>query len=273
MAKLGEIVHKKVLGIPVVYLFVGAAIVFAYFAWKLKPTSTADSVATGDESTTPGNVPDRTADDSLYTGLGTNGTVIAVNPSAASETVAADKTNSDWLKDGVSLLVTEGRASGTQANAALNKFLNGQDRSFEENEWIDFVIKKKGLPPDGVDPSGKIGPKPVRKNGEPPTTHTVTGPDDNEFWNLAWLYYGKSNQDTLDLLQSANIGFHNGPWPVGTKIHVPKYTDPVYYTVKGTVNTAAKIAAANGISVQQLDVLNNGKIKFPAKVGTKVRVK
>lgn len=272
MASFSEIARKKVAGIPVIYLAGGFVAILAIVAWKMKPVTPASDIA-------PDGAGDPNAiDESAYEGLATQGTVTVVqqpNQTTPDETV---KTNSTWLRDGAAWLVSEKKASGTEAYSALSKYVNGQDRSFAEDALINAVISHQGAPPEDIAEGGSVSAKPAQKQGEPPTVHTITGSSDDTWAEIAQLYYGNGSPESADLLQFANpnLGSSAGPFAIGTKITVPVYHSPKYYVVpKGPVSWAS-VAGKNGISETQLRNLNNGTAAWrnaaTLATGQKVRV-
>lgn len=271
MANFQELARKKVAGIPVIYLAGGFVVILAIVAYKMKST-TDGTTDTGTDNTDTGLAPTANPYDSIDPdGTGTV-TVVQGGPSTTPEPEV--KTNGTWLNDGSSYLISEKGVSGTTALAALNKYLNGQDRSFEEDQWVNAVISKYGAPPDGTADGGKVGTKPSTKQfAVPPGVHTIVGGADNGFTGLAALYYNSTAKDRIDLLQAANTSLYlGGPWPVGTKVNIPAYHAPVYYTTTAANMTPAQVASKNGINVDQLSVLNDGTKKTYPK-GAKLRVK
>lgn len=273
-----EIAQKKVLGIPVIYLGVVFAGVIAFIAWKMKPAANTDTsadvgtdgaVGSGDA----GSVQNGDLAGSVYDSLKTQGTVVVAPTPATDTTDTTIKTNSTWVSDGIQWLVANDKASGTVASAALNKYILGQDRSFDEDALVNLWIKQGGPPPDGVEPAGTIGSKPAQKQfPQPPGVHTVTGSSDNGYNAMLDLYYGgRHTQEALDLLQAANepLGL-SGPWGVGTKINIPVYHSAKMYVLPSDM-TVAQICSKNGITPYQFNALNNTS-KQQWKKGNTVRV-
>jgi len=267
MANFSEIAHKKVLGVPAIYIAGAAVIILAVVAYKMKPT-TKDTTTPTD--TTDAVAPTANPYDSLNPDG--DGTVVVqqLGPTAATTTTV--KTNDDWVREGVVWLGTNKDVAGTQANAALTKYVEGQDRSYDEDQWINAWIKQDGPPPDGVASGGLVGAKAPTKIPTLPGYHTVTGSDDNTYSKLALLYYGHNDQATLDLVQGANINKlgNDGPFAVGTKVYIPAYAPPKYYVVPYTMSNAT-VAQKNGITELQINALNNVTRSSWSK-GAKVRV-
>ncbi len=278
MANFSEIAHKKVAGVPVLYLAGGFVVILAIVAWKLKPTTSgavdASTTDTSGSDATGGLAP--TANP--YDSLDSDGTVTVVQQPSTSTDTTVVKTNSDWIGEGTTWLIANvPGVTGTQAQAALQKYIDGDSRTFDEESWVNAWIKQDGLPPDGVSSgSGTVGDAPAQKQfSNFPGVHTVKGTNDNNYNKIAQLYYGHSEQATFDLVQAANpqLGI-TGPFSVGSKINVPAYHTPVYYTVTATSMTASQVASKNGISVYQIEALNNVDAKTAVwHKGNKVRVK
>lgn len=275
---LKAILHKKVAGIPAVYLIGAAVAVFAFIAWKLKPAaSMADDTTVGTESSDNAGTDltgVTTGDNagSVYDSLKTAGTVVVAPSTDTTDTTTTVKTNATWISDGTAWLVMTDKATGSAANAALTKYVNAQDRSYDEQYLVDLWYAQGGPPPDGVDPGGAVGAKPAKTQGTPPLTHTVQGTSDNTYGDIATLYYGHNEQATYDLVQAANVDKigTSGPFSPGTKIVVPAYHIPKMYVLpKDMSNT--QIAAANGITQQQFIALNNTSTA-QWKKGASVRV-
>ncbi len=256
-----EFAQKKVLGVPILYVIGAAVVIFAVVAWKLKPSAGSSQAeeAPADAADTGGDLPDP------YDEFETKGTVI-VNPNPVpnpDQDLANQgiQTNTEWLTKGTQYLITEKNATGTAAASALTKYINGQDRSFDEDMWVNAVIKEFGLPPDGADiGSGSVGGKPATKQFTGAGTHTVQGTSDNTASALAGLYYNSNAQDRIDLIEAANLSKGLGPYPTGAQIAIPEYRVPKYYTTpKSGYLFAGNVAINNGISLETLAALNNPK--------------
>ncbi len=267
--KFTELAQKKVAGVPVIYLAGAAVVILAIVAWKMKPAAeppvATDEIAS-DGTSSPSNVQDPS-----YDGLESNGTVI-VAPQQPTPTTATEMTNEQWGRLATTWIIDQKLATPGEAQTAIFKYLNGEDLSYAEGQLRDAAVRELKLPPEPLQVLGQTGTAPAKRQGTPPLTHTVKGNNDNMFGKIATLYYGRGGQAETDLLQfnNTNLGV-DGPFPAGTQVKVPKLTPPKYYLTDKTHRTAAAIAAKNGITVQQLDVLTNG-IKFPVGVGVRVRV-
>lgn len=261
VANFTELAHKKVAGIPVLYLAAGAVIILSIVAWKMKPAPSA-------VDTTPADAAgDASADEAAnglsdpYANLGTQGTVTVVQQPTDTTPDPVVKTNDDWVRDGATWLgsTAGGNVPGTDAYTALQKYVTGQDRTYAENGWVNAWIKQGGLPPEGISEGGTVQSKPAQKQfPNPPGTHNVTGNSDNTLALVANLYYGNSSGDTVNLLEEANPSLASSTTlPTGAAVKVPAYTAPVFWTVTARM-TWAQAAAKNGTSEQVLKNLNNG---------------
>lgn len=276
-----DLVQKKVAGVPVIYLAGAAVIVLAIVAWRMKPSTDFSDSEGQVQGESEGGSDLPTEGDPDYSGLETNGSVTVVQQPTQTTPDKVEKTNEAWVREGAEWAVTaeaQGKGvvtSGTAALAALNKFVYGEDLSYEQKSIVDAVIREKGQPPEAVSGTGNIiTDAPAKTQFNPPGIHTVTGKNDNSYWTLSALYYGSQSQNTIDLIQAANVdklGFA-GNYPPGTKVVVPKYIPPSYYTATKTVHTRKDIASRNGISEAAIEALNNTS-QADFKVGAKVRVK
>lgn len=257
MASFQEVANKKVFGVKVLYLAAGFVVILGIVAWKLKPsaagtdgTDTATDESGGDAPTP-----------NPYDSLDSNGTVTVqqLGPQPTSGDSNDVETNDDWVREGSAWLVQQGLANGTDGYTALSKYVNGQDRTYQEQQMVDAWFKEHGAPPQNPAEGGSVAEKPVTKVPSLPGYHTVQGTTDNTYGKLANLYYGHSEQATYDLVQAANVdklGMQDGPFTIGTKVLIPAYRTPGYYKTPSAM-TSAQIASKNGITVQQIIALNN----------------
>jgi LysM repeat protein len=268
-----ELIRKRVAGVPVTYLAAAAVLVLAIVAWRMKPSTPppADEPIAGDPDT------ELPTEGDPYGGLATQGTVTVVQQPAQTAPVI-EKTNETWVKEGAEWIVAHPTAdltaSGTAAVSALNRFLQGEDLSYEEGRIVNAVIREKGQPPDGTGSVGKISDAPGQKQFTNfPGKHTVKGVNDNTPAKLSTLYYGTADALHVNKLVAANtaLGPATGSYSVGTKVTIPVYFNPRYFTVTKATTYPSQVAAKNGITYQQLIALNPG-LAAPYKVGTKVRV-
>lgn len=275
-----ELANKKVIGVPVLYLAAAAVTILAIVAWRMKALPTEDKAGVDPADATAGaeatGVDNSLAGDP-YSGLNTTGTVI-VQPSATTpdDVAPAIGDNEAWVKAAAEWLVAKNKATGTDAYTALNKYVSGENLSYDEGALVNAAIAEKGQPPDNVGTIGTIGALPAQKQFTKfPGAHTVKSTNDNTPAKLATLYYGAANADQINTIVAANfnLGPNTTTYPVGTKINVPMWTNPRYYTVTGKNSDVypSNIAAKNGITYAMVMGLNPGYV-FPAKVGAKVRV-
>lgn len=259
MANFSEIARKKVLGVPALYLAGAFVVILAVVAYRMKSTAT-DKTPPVDNGGTDESAPGVGELSDPYAGLGTQGTVtvqqVATNPADTGNDV---KTNEDWVRAGAEWLTSAKGVAGSRGYSALHKYINGQDRTFEEQGWVDDVIKEKGQPPSDIAEGGRVDNKPAQRQFEKfPGKHTVTGSSDTTLSAISTLYYGSADGNHVDLLEFANPTLAMaGTLPGGTVVNVPAYHDPKYWVVTARM-TWAQAAARNGISETQLRNLNNG---------------
>ena len=258
---------RRIFNIPIIYLLGIVVLGLAYWAWRMKPADSGEVAAelAGEEGQDPALVEQDTAD------FGFQANPVPTYPSGLATTTTVD-TNASWMKRGVEWAGLTGIASPGNAQLALQRYLNGEDLTFDEGRIRDAVIRQFGAPPEEIT-VGTTGSEPAKRQGTPPTTHTVKGPNDNTYGKLCRLYYGNDHPQTVDLLQAANITKlgPGGPFPVGARATIPAYRTPKYFTTTKITNTLSEVAAKNGTSVTVLRVLNAGMSNTP-KVGTRVRV-
>jgi hypothetical protein len=154
----------------------------------------------------------------------------------------------------------------------LSRYVEGQDLSYTQGEMRDKAVGHFGLPPEPITP-GSTKDAPGKRQGNPPITHTVKGSNDNTYTKLANLYYSRSDSAAIDLLQRDNVNRlgHAGPWPVGTRVTVPKWQSPKYAYARKGMTTLAQFAARNSVTKTAILEMNDG-MKFPVKYKTRVRV-
>lgn len=273
-----EITQKKVGGVPVVYLAAGASVIHAVVAWRMKASPTTDTPGTNPAdgtagANTPSNAGGLTGAGSAYDQYDTNGTVV-VAPSATVASGTTDYTNDMWVRDGIGWLVANKHATTVDAAKALNDYVNGSDLSYDESALVNAWSAQKQAP-ETVTSVGAVSDKPAQRQfATLPGTHTVTNANDNTLAKIAQLYYG--NADALHVNRIAEYNTGLGPASAtlspGTRVVVPGYANPYYYTVTGRNkdNYPATIAGSHGISVAQLQALNP-TLTPPYPVGTKVR--
>lgn len=273
---LKALMERKVFGIPVLYLVGGLVAILAVVAFRMKPgvdvpaeeeTASIDAVDEGDPFGV--NPP-------LVGGGGTP--VQYPDPNTPSTVDDNDK----WLRRAAEWLAGQGHATADQSMRALQRYLMGEQLSMAEGKLRDLAIDHFGYPPETVESGGDV---PVPDPPTVPTTptpkkyiapgfHTVTGSSDDSYTDMARLFYGRTDNAAIDLIQSYNIAQgHEGPFKVGTRFWIPAYAGPKYVKATASMRTAAQIISKNPPlnSVKMLNELNDG-MKFPVAIGTKVRV-
>lgn len=174
MSSFQEIAHKKIAGVPVLYLAGAAVIVLGIVAWRMKPSSPK-----AEESPLDGGTPDAELDENghatlggnPYAGMSSNGTVTVVQqpaPVAETEPDTID-TNDEWIRKGSEWLVAKQNVPGSAAFTALSKYVQGRSRSITENQWVELVIKEQGYPPDAFNETPAASSAPAT----PPKTTPV----------------------------------------------------------------------------------------------------
>jgi hypothetical protein len=278
-----ELAAKKVLGVPVLYLAAGFVAILAVVAWRMKSTPDADTSGVNPENGVAGSELDD-PDNALagmegngYSGFVTNGTVV-VQPTTPTAEEPPEVNNDTWRKGATEWLVSQKKASGVEAYSALSKYLDGDQLSIEEGVIVNAAIAEKGLPPEPVAKVGGVaGPTeaPAQKQFSSfPGAHTVKGSNDNTATKLASLYYGNSDALHVNKIASANpaLGPSSTTYNIGTRLTIPYYANPRYYTVTGKSDTwPSQIAAKNGLSYNQFLALNPSATAPYAK-GAKMRV-
>jgi hypothetical protein len=146
------LIHKRVGGVPVLYLASAAVILLAFYAWKAKtkPSITPTAVTVAADSTTAAGGYTNTGALFPAANLGTvvvAPAAIGVTPSTPSTSDPATITSNDvWLSKGVAYLGTKG-VSGGAAQAALQAYLTDNQLSTVQGTYRDQVISSLGLPP------------------------------------------------------------------------------------------------------------------------------
>jgi hypothetical protein len=259
---VNDVMGKKVAGVPLAVVAGAGAVILLAVSLKMKPSTPA--------------VEDTTAIDAAnedYTGVDNQPfqAIPAVN--VGSVTTTSAETNDTWARKAIEWLITVQKAPVSEATNAVMKYLGGEDLTSVEGAYRDQVVKQYGLPPE-VPASGVTAPKTVVgvKQGKPPLVHVVKGGPDDTYTELAKLYYASGSGENIDLLQAANsaLGGH-GPFPPGTRVKIPAWHGAEFYRATSATRTAAAIARKNSISTTQLYNMNDG-MKFPVKIGTRVRV-
>jgi hypothetical protein len=276
---------RKVAGVPVIYIAGLFVAILAVVAWKMKPAAEPAAEGDGPDTTADAGGVDPAAAD--YSSLATPGTVTVSGGSAGTTTTELPDDNDRWMRRAIEWIAGQGLATADVATIALQKYLSGDQLSMTEGKIRDAAIAHFGLPPEipqsgGTEPTPTPGPTPVpTPNPTPvpkkyiaPGYHVVTGPADDSYTEMARLWYGRTDNAAIDLIQSYNVALgHSGPFPVGTRLWIPAYHAPKYVIAKKGMLTSSEIIAKNPPlnSVKMLTELNDG-MKFPVAAGTKVRV-
>lgn len=276
---LSELMRRKVFGIPIVYIAALFVAVLVFIAWRVKDVSGSANESpsdTGEESDVEGDV----------TPVGNP--VFIANPSltpstgaTATDTPSVD-TNEAWAKRAIEWISAHNTefdypVSTHDAHRAVYGYLNSDALSIRQREVVDRAIRQFGLPPEVPTPGQTKTPNyPAARQGTPPTNHTVKYTTENDFWKLARLYYGSEHYDYVNFLEVANLGVvpkGKNAIPLGTRVKIPAYKNPKYYTSTKSYNTIEKIAARNGTSTAVIRELNDSiNFNTALKPGTRVRV-
>jgi len=263
--KLDALMSRKVAGIPVVWIALAIGVVAVYGAIKLKPApEVVDAPEDEEEEEFDGNIDNAQQP------------VFVANPVPQPSTADTDQKWSlraqDWLRlNGV---------TPELATAAITKYLNEEPLNETERAAVNRAIQEFGYPPESTpnapsapNPNPETGYKgPATKQGTPPLTHVVKGTSDDSVTELSRLYYGSDSPDHINRIKSATQNLTNpGPYRVGSRVTIPKYADPKYYKATAATRDVYTIARKNGTTAAKVYELNN-MMKFPVKVGTRVRV-
>lgn len=277
MASLSEVMHKKVAGVPVVYLAGGAVVILAVVAYRMKsaPTTTQTDNTQADGANPAGEY-DEANNGADYSGQATNGTVV-VSPVTPVAQEAVQETNETWSRSAITYLINDKNVAPGDAQTAITLYLQGANLSFDQGGLRDAAIKKLGIPPEPLDTVGSVSSQadaPAQKQfSHFPGTHTVKGNNDNTALKLAGLYYGAADQAHALKIVSNNSGLgpYGTTYKTGTKLAIPVYVSPVYYTTPAANYYASTVAKKSGTSYSAIEALNPG-LSWPVAKGTKVRV-
>lgn len=274
MASFDEIVKKKVVGVPVLYWALAAVVILGIVAWRMKPAP--ETAVTDDPDAENGATDPLTDPGSDYSGLATQGTVTVVQGGTTTQQEAKEQTNEDWERAAVAYLIEDKKVTATDAQAAISKYLDGVDLTFDEGALKNAAVAKLGLPPERLSSVGAVGTAPAQKQFSLfPGRHTVKGPNDNTPGKIAQLYYGNSGKAYVDTIVSQNFRYGGATttYTPGTIINVPTWYEPRYVTVsKTTGQYPSQIGAKNGIDYKVVEGLNPG-VSAPYAIGTKIRVR
>lgn len=159
-AKTSGLLNRKVLGIKVMYLAAIFVVILGIYAVKVfrepNKSNVDDATESDDIVGTDGGVYPTPSDGTVY---------VVQNPDTETPDGTEERTNEDWLSDAIGILVTKGNASPTGAQAALQKYLNGDDLSYQEKTLVDKALEAQGTPPE-ITQIGKTA-KFVGKPGAP----------------------------------------------------------------------------------------------------------
>lgn len=273
---LKGLMEKRLFGIPVLYLVIGFVLILAIVAYRMKPS--IDEAATDDEGDPSEGNPTETGQPLFLA----NPPPVYSTPEPTEETESANTDdNQKWLRRAIEYIATSGIATADMATVALQKYLNGEQLSIAEGRIRDAAIKKIGLPPEIPTSGGTASPTPIPAPTKPtpkkyiaPAFHDVTGDTDNTYTKLAKLFYNRTDNASIDLIQSYNVSKpQKGPFKKGERFWIPAYHAPKYIKATTTMRTATDIIKKNPPlnSLKMLQSLNDG-MTFPVKVGTRVRV-
>jgi phage tail protein X len=269
------ITDKKVAGVPVVYLGGGFVAALALYAYHTKPASDQigqDDATAGDNATegdagaavTPSNTPFVANTQPI------NNSTAAGSPDTTPAFV--QDTNTAWVQRATSWIVTGGIAGPADTQTALNKYVNGENLSFNEGKIRDAAVKQFGIPPEPIQPGGtERYAGPAVRQGTPPLTHTVKGTSDDTLAELSNLYYRTGSHDYIVTIYAANPGIPlAGSIPTGTKVRIPAVHHPRWYRARAGAINEWQIAAKVHSTPAAILGYNPG-LKFPVKIGTQVR--
>lgn len=270
MSDLSSLETKKIGGVKVVYLGAVVAVALGFYAYRThaanKGAATVATAGTADPATgeaTPVEQPTFTANPAQ---------VSSTDSTTATDSTYTAPTNDTWSASAIAWLVGQGHDVQSSTDT-ITKYLNGDSLSYGEGQLRDAAVKEFGVPP--VPPTGGsvgLNPATAKKQGNPPTHHTVKGAGDNSFSKLALIYYGAASKDFTTTLRAANPTLTASVLPTGTVVMIPAFSHPYYFKATSRARTAYDIAAKNGTTEAHIIELNPG-VNFPVRVGTSVRVR
>lgn len=209
---MSGLLDKKIGPVPVLYIAAGLVAILGVVAWRMKSAPDAPVETVPEE--------DAGIDGDPYSGLATNGTVVAAPASTIAEPDTIDS-NEEWARAAAAYLLDKKLASPGDALTSMTKYINGAQLSYEEGGLRDAAISGIGYPPDPLQGTSIVLDPVARKQFDGfPGVHSVTSPADNTFAKIAALYYGKSDPLTVSRLQQNNPTLGNTTFPVGTKVQV-----------------------------------------------------
>lgn len=210
-------------------------------------TDYTDTV-TGDEYTATGTDSLSGIDDAIqYDGDNSNDVIDSTEPEDLTpepvEPETGPESNAEWLSRGTAFLITRGH-NPLKAQKSLTKYLNGQKLTQSQAALVNAVITRYGLPPEGapvaqvVDapgPSGGGGDDgggggnsgPVTTTVKVPSQiHVVTGKNDDNWGELAVMYYGTKGGGNDLKIRTANPA-KTSPIKKGLRVRIPAGTKKV----------------------------------------------
>lgn len=286
MNSIMEFMRRKVFGVPVgvlALLFAGGLL---YMAIRMRPAPEPEPDA--DLEDTPAGDPDG-LDQPVFAA-----TPVIYQPSGIPSVAATpqEDNNELWGRRAIEWLIGNGVSVG-DAQTVISRYLAGENLSAGQGEIRDRAVKHFGLPPETID-YGKTRPPqpepknhpPARRQGNPPTWHTVKGVNDNNPAELAQLYYGTRSREAVLRIKATAPAMRFGQesrrrkggkswevevYPVGTRIYIPASYAPKWYRATAANRDKFSIARRNGTTAAKVEELNPG-LNFPVKKGTRVRV-
>ena len=163
-------INRKVGNVPIIYI-VGAG-VFLLVVLAFMSTRTPKQV---ENPTTGNNNEPSPAERNLAR---TTTVVTAPTYQAPISTINGGiETNEQWLAKGIQYLISKG-ISGGMAQAALQKYLQGADLSYQEGTYRDLALKQFGAPPNVVD-LGKTRRSPLTQT--PPNDELINWADPKSY--------------------------------------------------------------------------------------------
>lgn len=211
--------QRKIAGVPMLYLLAGFVLILVVLAWTAKPKVTAPESVDGADSTD--NYAPNIQRESVIPPV----PVGTVNSIESGETLTGNSsisTNDEWLSRAVMFLADKGYSPGT-AQLALSTYLDGGELSFDEGKIRDLAIREFGVPPYPVN-VGSTRPDIARKQGPIPRNHTVKNSNDDTAFELARLYYGRTDATAIKAITDANNGATT--WQVGDTPRIPALPIP-----------------------------------------------
>lgn len=180
--KIGALLRKRVLGIPVGLLAAVAVTALALYAWKTKsiPEPVEEEEVIDGEIDGVTYNDDENANPSLFP-ISPTGTVYAQAPSQVVED-APDFDNNAWVAKAVMGMAGKGKNPG-EVQQALQAYIEGEHLTYAQSVIRDQALKDYGYPPDSfragtsdAKPVPKPTPAPAPKPTPAPVVKPVTKP-------------------------------------------------------------------------------------------------